>query len=65
MAKTKAELLRQIKKLKRENLALIIECNAAMARAGAAHEALNDIKAEKDDGFVHVGTYILTDRLDG
>jgi len=42
MAKTKRELLLKIKRLKRENDALIAECNAARARAGEANEAFRN-----------------------
>lgn len=40
---TKAKLRKMIRRLERENFALIIECNAARARAGEAQEALNDL----------------------
>ena len=35
-----AKLRRKIRRLKRKNLALIIEANAARVRAGEAHEKL-------------------------
>lgn len=35
-----AKLRRKVDRLERENLSLIIEVNAAMVRAGEAHEAL-------------------------
>jgi hypothetical protein len=37
---TKAKLRKHIRRLERENLQLIIEANAARARAGEAQEAL-------------------------
>lgn len=37
-----SKLRRKVRRLKRENLNLIIEVNAARVRAGEAHEALED-----------------------
>lgn len=40
---TKAQLRRKIRRLKKRELELIIECNAARARAGEAAEALDEL----------------------
>jgi hypothetical protein len=59
---SKNKLRKKVRRLKRENLALIIECNAAMARAGEAAEGLRDLMAERAGFFAHVPDM---DRLDG
>lgn len=44
---SKAKLRRKIKRLKKRELDLIIECNAARARAGEARETLDDAFASE------------------
>jgi hypothetical protein len=41
---TKAKLRKKIRRLKKKNLALIIECNAARVRAGEAAEDIQELR---------------------
>lgn len=60
---SKAKLRRKIRKLKKRELALTIECNAARARAGEAAEALSQ---QFDWQGVPFGRFVIdTGKLDG
>jgi hypothetical protein len=62
---TKAKLRRKIRRLKERELALIIECNAARARAGQAAEALDELR-QQNTPMITFGRWVIDpDKLDG
>ena len=58
-----AKLRRKVRKLKRENLALIIECNQTMVRNAELAEA--KIVFAGDDGILYRLDGYKADKLDG
>lgn len=58
-----AKLRRKVRKLKRENLALIIECNQTMLRTAELAEA--KIVFAGDDGILYRLDGYKADKLDG